>query len=72
VDRFAEELRTRRHAPRVARDVDSADQSGVAGTPTFFINGRRYHGAYDLVRLTEMVEREKRNGQRGIGSQPWG
>ena len=57
---FSEELRTRTHAPRVARDVDSADRSGVAGTPTFFINGRRHHGPYDLATLTRAVEGEAR------------
>ncbi len=55
VERFSEELRTRQHAPRVARDVDGADRSGVAGTPTFFINGRRYYGAYDIEALTALV-----------------
>ena len=33
----------------------SADASGVAGTPTFFINGRRHHGAYDVATLTDAV-----------------
>ena len=37
--------------PRVADDVDSADLSGVSGTPTFFINGRRHYGAYDIDTL---------------------
>ena len=55
VDRFAEDLRTREHAPRVADDVRSADASGVAGTPSFFINGQRYQGAYDLATLTRVV-----------------
>jgi protein-disulfide isomerase len=64
VERFSEELRTRRHAPRIARDVDGADQSGVAGTPTFFINGRRHHGAYDLDTLTRSVEGEARAAVR--------
>ncbi|MGH2554643.1 MAG: Na+/H+ antiporter NhaA [Actinomycetota bacterium] len=64
VERFSDELRTRKHAPRVARDVESADQSGVAGTPTFFINGRRHHGAYDLDTLTGSVEREARAAVR--------
>ena len=50
----------RRPAPtrppaRVADDVDSADLSGVSGTPTFFINGRRHHGAYDLETLSRAV-----------------
>lgn len=62
-ERFSEDLRTHRFAPRVARDVQSADQSGVAGTPTFFINGLRYHGSYDLDTLTRMIERERRGGR---------
>ena len=48
-------LRKREYWPRVARDIDSADQSGVAGTPTFFVNGRRHHGAYDIDTLAGLV-----------------
>ncbi len=44
------------HAPRVAEDVASADASGVSGTPTFFINGRRHQGAYDIDTLTAAVK----------------
>jgi Na+/H+ antiporter NhaA len=55
VDRFVEDLRTRAHAQRVADDVRGADASGVAGTPSFFINGQRYQGAYDLPTLTRVV-----------------
>ncbi len=55
VDRFARELRTHEHAARVADDIESADLSGVRGTPTFFINGERHHGAYDLRALAEAV-----------------
>ncbi|MEA2430858.1 MAG: hypothetical protein QOI19_1331 [Thermoleophilaceae bacterium] len=55
VDRFWEALRTRRHVPRIAEDVASADASGVAGTPSFFINGRRHQGAYDVSTLTQAV-----------------
>ena len=56
VDRFAEDLRRRRYAPRVAEDVQSADASGVSGTPTFFINGRRHQGVYDVDTLTRAVK----------------
>jgi Na+/H+ antiporter NhaA len=59
VDRFEEELRSRVHAPRVAEDVASADASGVAGTPTFFVNGRRHQGAYDTATLTDSVRRAR-------------
>ena len=40
---------------RVEEDVDSADRSGVAGTPTFFINERRHDGAYDIETLSAAV-----------------
>jgi protein-disulfide isomerase len=55
VDRFWEALRSRRHAERVAEDVASADASGVAGTPSFFINGKRHQGAYDIPTLSAAV-----------------
>ncbi len=58
-----DELRHRKHAPRVAEDVASADASGVAGTPSFFINGRRHNGAYDTETLTRAV-RAARNSVR--------
>ncbi|HVN11548.1 MAG TPA: Na+/H+ antiporter NhaA [Kineosporiaceae bacterium] len=56
VDRFREDLREHRFAARVAEDVQSAELSGVAGTPTFFINGRRHYGAYDIATLTAAVD----------------
>jgi Na+/H+ antiporter NhaA len=59
-ERFVEELRTRKHAARVSEDVRSADESGVSGTPTFFINGRRHYGVYDIDTLTEEVRAAKR------------
>jgi Na+/H+ antiporter NhaA len=55
VERFWDELRRREHAERVATDVASADASGVAGTPSFFINGRRHQGAYDVDTLSAAV-----------------
>ncbi|HXF00181.1 MAG TPA: Na+/H+ antiporter NhaA [Solirubrobacterales bacterium] len=63
VERFWDELRRREHAERVAEDVASADASGVAGTPSFFINGRRHRGAYDTETLTAAV-RAARNRAR--------
>ncbi len=54
-ERFWDEVRRRDHAERVADDVASADASGVAGTPSFFINGRRHQGAYDAHTLSAAV-----------------
>lgn len=55
VERFNNEIRSHEHAGRVARDVESAELSGVSGTPTFFINGQRHHGAYDIRTLSAAV-----------------
>ena len=53
---FWEQIRHHDHAERIAEDVASADASGVAGTPTFFINSRRHQGAYDVETLTTAVQ----------------
>jgi Na+/H+ antiporter NhaA len=52
---FADDLARGAGAARIDEDVDSADISGVSGTPTFFINGRRHHGAFDLGTLSDAV-----------------
>ena len=55
LERFTTDLREHVGATKVAEDVDSADLSGVSGTPTFFVNGRRHYGAYDIGTLSEAV-----------------
>ena len=54
-ERFARDLRKHAYAARVAEDVDTADLGAVSGTPTFFINGQRHHGAYDSASLAQAV-----------------
>jgi protein-disulfide isomerase len=68
LDRFSDDLRRRRHAPRVAEDVRSADASGVSGTPTFFINGRRHVGVYDVDTLTRAVKAAQTAAARAVPS----
>jgi protein-disulfide isomerase len=55
VERFHDDLRKHAYAGRIAEDVDSADLSGVSGTPTFFLTGGRLHGAYDIASLSAAV-----------------
>jgi predicted DsbA family dithiol-disulfide isomerase len=59
VERFRRELRKHEYAGRVARDVESAELSAVSGTPTFFINGQRHHGAYDIASLKAAVRQAR-------------
>jgi protein-disulfide isomerase len=54
-ERFNDALARRAEAPRIAEDVETADMSGVSGTPTFFVNGRRHQGVYDVETLTREV-----------------
>ena len=55
VERFHDDLRRHLHEKRVAQDVESADVSGATGTPTFFVNGQRHYGSYDLASLAAAV-----------------
>jgi Na+/H+ antiporter NhaA len=70
--RFREELLENVHAVRIDHHVESADLSGVSGTPTFFINDRRHYGAYDIGTLTRAIKAARararvRAGQRRGG-----
>jgi Na+/H+ antiporter NhaA len=67
VERFVADVERHAGGRRIADDVDSAEESGVAGTPTFFINGRRHWGAYDVEGLTRAV-REARARARVAAS----
>jgi Na+/H+ antiporter NhaA len=55
-DRFHDDLKRHVHEARIAQDVESADLSGVSGTPTFFINGKRHYGAFDIQTLTAAIK----------------
>jgi len=58
-DRFAADLRKHAGRAHVEQDAESADLSAVSGTPTFFINGKRHYGAYDIETLKKAVKLAK-------------
>jgi len=64
-DKFSADLRKHVGAYRVAEDIDSADLATVSGTPTFFINGNRYYGAFDLAALKEAIHTAKARASIG-------
>ncbi|MGD9892712.1 MAG: DsbA family protein [Dehalococcoidia bacterium] len=59
---FDAALATYAYAPRVQDDVRSGETSGVNGTPTFFINGVRHDGGYDVDTLLAAIERAEQSG----------
>ena len=57
IAQFDADLDARRFRPRVKRDFMSGMRSGVASTPAFFVNGKRYDGALDQASLLSAVGR---------------
>jgi Na+/H+ antiporter NhaA len=58
-ERFTADLRKHVGRAQVMEDLDSADLSSVSGTPTFFVNGKRHYGAYDIESLKRAVKLAK-------------
>jgi protein-disulfide isomerase len=54
--KLAQDLGSRAFRTRVREDFMSGVRSGVNGTPTFFINGRRHDGPFDLASLSGAVQ----------------
>jgi protein-disulfide isomerase len=52
-----ESIEEHRYIDRIQADFTSGVRSGVNGTPTFFINGRRYDGAPDEDSLKRAITR---------------
>ncbi|XVV17055.1 Na+/H+ antiporter NhaA [Actinoplanes sp. CA-131856] len=55
-DRFHEDMTRDECTDRITANVESADLSGVAGTPTFFVNGQRHYGSYDVETLEKAIK----------------
>ena len=69
-ERFMKDLRKHAGEGRVAEDQDSADLSSVSGTPTFFINGKRHYGAYDIETLSDAVRSARARVLIASGPEP--
>lgn len=56
MDQFRHDLEQHTYAGVVRDQLRSGLESGVRGTPTWFINGRRYEGAWDAESMIEAIE----------------
>lgn len=63
-EQFQREMAAHVHAARVQEDVTSGIESGVRGTPTFFINGVKYTESWDADTLTAALETATGRRQR--------
>src|SRR6266849_6373798 len=50
-ERFEHDRRSSRVRERVERDLASGEAGGFLGTPTFYVNGIRHDGSYDVDSL---------------------
>jgi NhaA family Na+:H+ antiporter len=57
LEQFKRDLEDHTYAERVREDFQGGVRSGVNGTPSFFINGTRYDGAWDLESLIDAIEK---------------
>ena len=67
--RFRDDLARHAYSGRVAQDVETADASGVSGTPTFFVNGQRYTGTFSVDGLAAAVRAARTRAALGGRSQ---
>ena len=71
VDRFRQDLDGCTGSGRIAEDIHGADLSGVVGTPTLLIDGRRYDGALDAAAVSNALRTARlRNLARRHGRSP--
>jgi protein-disulfide isomerase len=61
--RFETSRTQEEHHRRIDADYEGGVRSGVRGTPTLFINGRRYEGAVEAAAIVGAAE----EGLRGAG-----
>jgi protein-disulfide isomerase len=60
IDRWKKDLRQPEYGERVRQDIETGLQSGVTGTPTFFINGIQYRGSYDFDSMLAAIRHAAR------------
>ncbi len=58
IDKFKTDIKSEQVQMRVEKDFESGVESGVNGTPTFFINGHRYDGYYNYDSLVSALAEE--------------
>jgi protein-disulfide isomerase len=57
VQQFIYDIEEETYSDKVADDIRSGIRSGVESTPTFFLNGVRYDGEWDIDTLSREIEK---------------
>jgi len=58
MQRFEADLDSAKTKAAIARDLEDGDRAGVEGTPSVFINGRKYNGELDMPAMRKVIDEE--------------
>jgi protein-disulfide isomerase len=58
MNRFRAELDARKYAARVKAEEQEGEAAGVGGTPTFFINGKKFNGVFEVNAIAPIIADE--------------
>ena len=61
--RFAADLDSHKYAAKVEQELNEGMNAGVMGTPSFFINGKRYNGAMQPEIVAPIIEAELKSAR---------
>ncbi len=56
--RFNSDLASHKYKARVLAEEKEGEDAGVGGTPTFFFNGKRYNGTFDVASVVPLIKKE--------------
>ena len=56
--RFAVDMKSGKYKTAVQKEVDEGVEAGVQGTPTIFVNGKRYNGPIETAPLEQVLQAE--------------
>ena len=58
MNRFTTDLDSHKFRARVRSEEQEGEVAGVGGTPTFFINGKKYNGVFEVASVVPLIKKE--------------
>ena len=58
MQRFQADLNSQATKNTVLKDMDDGDKAGVEGTPSVYINGRKYNGSLELEPMKKIIDEQ--------------
>lgn len=56
--RFSADLASHKYQARVQAEEKEGEAAGVGGTPTFFLNGKKYNSVFEAARMVALIKKE--------------